>query len=156
MLTEGDVIITNLTVSIEEIVQKAQKAYGDREPHVILNIGKGGNINTGTYFIRNSPSGRLIMDRMSVIRTEYASDRRVTSWGANGAMMIAMLDKNLSAEAAFLPWQVFNAYSEWKPGYFMRHFAGSYPKSPHMEEFVKRYPPEFWPGWRKETYGSIR
>lgn len=186
MMTEGDVIITNLTVRVEDIIQEAVKNYLGKEqegPSLILNRDAAKNINTGTFFIRNSPLGRQVMDRVSVIRHEHAMDFKLKAWGANGAMMIALRDHFVRESAVILPSTLFNSYEiEWKPGHFIRHFAGerefvldfsylwidrSHPRSAGhqkdgmtkgqaMEKFVRNYPPRTFPGWSDEVFGLLK
>lgn len=153
VMTEGDVLITNQSVTIADIVSLSASVLG-REPSLILNRDAAHNINTGTYFVRNSPAGRAIMDRITAIRTEHAGDHKLINWGANGATMIALRDELVKAETVVMPSQLFNAYGEWQPGDFARHFAGLQPKSQYIAEFVRSYPPTTWSGWDSQVIGT--
>lgn len=147
MLTEGDVLITNLEISLMSIIEEANHQKGSLA-HLVVDRDAAGNVNTGTFFVRNSHVGRQIMDRMSVIRTEYATDSKLLTWGCNGAIMVAMRDAEIKAEVTLLSSTRFNAYgNEWKPGMFIRHFAGASQKGVAIHEFVTAFPPSTWPGY---------
>lgn len=100
--------------------------------------------------MRRSEAGRRILDRVSEIRVQNSTDKRVVDWGANGGVIVALeeADTSLSADAVLLGSSRFNAYqAEWRPGMFVCHFAAIKPKGPAILAFVAEFPPETWPGY---------
>lgn len=149
MATEGDVIITNLTTPLSTFVDEASAKLG-RHAALIVNRDTFGNVNTGTFFVRRCEAGRRFLDRVSEVRYQNSTDKRVVAWGANGGIIVALeeADDSLSRDAVLLNSSRFNAYrEEWQPGMFMRHFAAVKPKGPAILAFVADFPPYTWPGY---------
>ncbi len=82
---EADVFITNLTVRLEDIVERATAQHNDTPADLIINRDAAGNINTGTGFLRCSQTSLDILHRLSEIRHEYSTDSKVIFWASNGA-----------------------------------------------------------------------
>ena len=82
---EADVIITNLTVRLEDVVSRATALHGGTPADLIINRDAAGNINTGTGFFRCSQKSLDILHRLTEIRHEYATDPKLVLWASNGA-----------------------------------------------------------------------
>ena len=73
-------------------------------------------------------------------------------------MIVALeeADTSPNKEVVLLNSLRFNAYKdEWRPGMFMRHFAGTSPKAPAILAFVAEFPPNKWPGYEKGCKGHL-
>ena len=88
---EADAWITNLTVPLEQLVTAGAAARGDgAAPEMVIDRDAAGNLNTGTGLIRCSAAGLRMLQRMDEIRYSHANDRKLITWGANGAAVRAL------------------------------------------------------------------
>jgi hypothetical protein len=149
---EGDMAITNYSTRLETLVLAAAPTAATE---LIFSRDMHGNINTGSGFVRNSPSTLATLECIIEMQQTEKHSEEVLLWEHNGA--IARLYDTyggLWRQKILLAQQrLFNAYdSNWRPGDFLVHFPGIHKSGMHA--WLKAHPPETWIGFEEFRIAS--
>ena len=131
LIMEGDVIVTNDTITVAELT------HGNKDIIVARDVAM--NINTGIWLVRSSQTSRDFLERLFKIRDENSRETVVKQWASNGAFIVALREQRWKDSVSVVPWWKLNIYPEqWNRDHFVVHFAGKYPKAPPMKAFMVR------------------
>lgn len=133
-----DAFFTNMAVPVADILE-AYGAAGPLGPHFLVAEDPGG-INTGTMLFRRSEWSLRFLERVAASQFGVAWDQSMFFWEILRPSLMELseeevpLDYRLPPEVAFVHQAHLNAFVspasrdwsayEWRPGDFVRHFAG--------------------------------
>lgn len=135
-----DAFFTDASTSIADVLH-TYGASGPAGPHFIVAEDPGG-INTGTLIFRRSDWSLAFLERVAASQFSIAWDQSMFFWEILRPNLLelvqepsgSVLDFALPAEVAYAHQAHLNGYVppasrdwsayEWKPGDFVRHFAG--------------------------------